>query len=483
MLDRNAPGDDVPDRHAAAAAPDQGPTRTRGRHRADDTVRTTVTFTSADAAHRRNGGPPRHRAAVESLPTPRFSDILAIGEFRAIYAASVLSWIGDYAARAAVTALVLHATQSVVAAAAAFAITYAPWLLGGQLLVSLAERYPYRRVMVVCDVARMALMALVAIPGLHLPVVLALLLCSALFSPPFDAARSATLPAVLPGDKYVIAVGLNAATLQPVQIAGYLSGSALAAVNPRVALLINAGTFAISAVLIRFGVRFRDPALTPERRTHLLRETLDGFRLVFGMQALRFPVLLAFAAAAVAIVPEGLGAPWAAQVSPHEHSGLAQGLIMASVPFGTIIGSLTVSRLIRAHLRPRLLRLLAMITPIPLLFATVEPGAATVVVLAALTGFAAGGVIPLANAAFVSELPGEYRARAFGVVSGGLQLVQGFAVLLTGAMAASAIPIGTAISAWALAGTLLMLGLVHPWSRPVTAGTPVPAAMPGTMEP
>jgi predicted MFS family arabinose efflux permease len=156
---------------------------------------------------------------------------------------------------------------------------------------------------------------------------------------------------------------------------------------------------------------------------------------------------------------------------------------MASVPFGTIIGSLTVSRLIRAHLRPRLLRLLAMITPIPLLFATVEPGAATVVVLAALTGFAAGGVIPLANAAFVSELPGEYRARAFGVVSGGLQLVQGFAVLLTGAMAASAIPIGTAISAWALAGTLLMLGLVHPWSRPVTAGTPVPAAMPGTMEP
>jgi MFS family permease len=482
LLDRNAPGDDVPDRHGAAAAPDQGPTTTRGRHRADDTVRSDVTVRPVDTA-RLNGGRARHRAAVDSGPPARFSDILAIGEFRTIYAASVLSWVGDYAARAAVTALVLHVTHSVIAAAAAFAITYAPWLLGGQILVSLAERYPYRRVMVVCDVARMALMALVALPRLPLTVVLALLLCSALFSPPFDAARSATLPAVLPGDKYVIAVGLNAATLQPVQIAGYLSGSALAAINPRVALLINAGTFAISAILIRFGVKFRDPALTPERRTHLLRETLDGFRLVFGTQALRFPVVLAFAAASIAIVPEGLGAPWAAQISPHEHSGLAQGLIMASVPFGTILGSLTVSRLIRAHRRPRVLALLALATPVPLLFTAVGPGAPAVVVLAVLTGFGCGGVIPLANAMFVSELPGEYRARAFGVVSGGLQLVQGFAVLLTGALAASSVPIGTAISVWAMAGTLLMVGLVHPWTRPVTARTRVPTAMPGTMEP
>jgi MFS family permease len=483
LLNRNAPGDDMPDRHDAAAAPDRGPTKTGGRHRADDAVRAAVSVPSDNTKPQLSGGPPKHRAVIGSTSTARFSDILAIGEFRSIYTASVLSWIGDYAARAAVTALVLHATQSVVAAAAAFAITYAPWVLGGQVLVSLAERYPYRRVMVVCDVARMALMALVAIPGLHLPVVLALLLCSALFSPPFDAARSATLPAVLPGDKYVIAVGLNAASLQPVQITGYLTGSALAAINPRVALLINAGTFAISAVLIRFGVRFREPALTRERRTHLLRETLDGFRLVFGTQGLRFPVVLAFAAAAVAIVPEGLGAPWAAQLRPDEHSGLAQGLIMASVPFGTIVGSLTFSRLIRAHLRPRVLTRLALATPVPLLFAMVGPGLASVVVLAVLTGFGSGGVIPLANAAFVSELPGEYRARAFGVVFGGLQLVQGFAVLLTGALAASAIPIGTAVSAWALAGTLLMLGLVHPWSRSVTAGTPVQAAMPGTMEP
>ena len=86
----------------------------------------------------------------------RFRDVFASGEFRALYAAGLLSSVGDYAARAAVTAMVFDRTGSAAASAAAFAISFAPWLLGGPLLVSIAERYPYRRVMVWCDLARMA---------------------------------------------------------------------------------------------------------------------------------------------------------------------------------------------------------------------------------------------------------------------------------------------------------------------------------------
>ena len=478
MLNRNAPGRGVSDRHAEAEAPGRRLAGASGRHRAADLGPVSVSLPHRGAATA------RHRASDGTVPA-RFSDVLAVGEFRTIYLAGVLSWIGDFAARAAVTALVLTATDSVVAAAAAFAISFAPWLLGGQLLVSLAERYPYRTVMVICDIARMLLMALVAIPGLPLPLVLVLLLGSALFSPPFDAARSATLPAVLPGDKYVVAVALNAATNQPVQVAGYLAGSTLAAINPRTALLINAATFGVSALMLRFGVRHRAAALTPDRRTHLLRETVDGFRLVFGTRALRTPVLLTFVAAAVAIVPQGLGAPWAAQISPGSPDGLAQGLIMAGVPFGSIFGSLLISRLIRPELRTRVLGLLAIAAPVPLIFAAVDTPIA-VAVLAALTGFAVGGLVPVANGAFVSVLPNEYRARAFGVVSGGLQLVQGFAVLFTGLVGAHAVPIGMAVSFWCLGGLLLMLALVHPWTRSmrsVTARTPIPAAVPGTMEP
>ena len=77
-----------------------------------------------------------------------FRDVLAVREFRSIYASSSLSWVGDYLARAAIAALVYDQTKSVAASAAAFAVSFAPWLLGGPVLASIAERYPYRTVMV-----------------------------------------------------------------------------------------------------------------------------------------------------------------------------------------------------------------------------------------------------------------------------------------------------------------------------------------------
>ncbi len=446
----------------------------------------------------------REQGALNQQPTrehdgrpARFVDALAVAEFRTIYSAGILSWVGDYIARAAVTALVFHVTNSVVAAAAAFAITYAPWLLGGSVLVSLAERYPYRTVMITCDIARMILMAAVAIP-VPWPVVLGLLLASALFSPPFDAARSATLPMVLPGDRYVVGVALTAATTQPVQVAGYLTGSAIAAVNPRLALLINAGTFGVSALLLRLGVRRREPALRPERRTHLLRETVDGFRLVFGTPALRTLILLVFSGSIFAIVPEGLGAPWAAEISGPDDRGLTQGLIMAAVPFGSILGALTMSRLLRPAVRRRLLGPLAIATPLALVGVVLDPPAAAIAVLAAACGFAFGGLLPVANGEFVKILPNEYRARAFGVVSGGLQLLQGAAVLITGALA-HRLSVSTIVGLWSIAGVVLMVSLVRPWASTVTGvvtgampaarapvpgtGSSMPAAVPGTMEP
>ena len=433
-----------------------------------------------------------------------FRDVFASGEFRAIYAASTLSWIGDFVARAAITARVYQITHSVAASAAAFAISYAPWLLGGSVLVSLAERYPYRTVMVCCDVALMAIMAAVALPELPLQGVLALLLCSALFSPPFDAARSATLPAVLRGDRYVVGLAVHTATAQPAQVAGYFAGASLAAVNPRLALLINAGTFAASALLVRFGVRLRDPALDHDRRSHLLRETADGFRLVFQTPALRALVLLVFCGSLFAVVPEGLGAAWAAERATDDARGWAQGMIMAAVPLGSILGALSITRLVPPATRHGLLRPLAIATPLALVPAAFNPPVAIVALLAGACGFAMGALVPIANGQFVQALPNAYRARAFGVVQGGLQLLQGGAVLATGALAAQ-LPLPRVVGAWSLGGVCLMVFLSLTWPaarvfsnaaadaaadsvrplRPTVTGTPrrpTTTPLPGTME-
>ena len=410
-----------------------------------------------------------------------FRDVLGVDEFRAIYAASVLSWSGDYIARAAVTALVYQVTHSVLASAAAFAITYAPWLLGGSLLVSVAERLPYRSAMVACDLIRMAFMAAVALPDLPLPVVLALLLATALFSPPFDAARSATLPTVLTGDRYVVGLSLFTATSQPIQVAGYVAGAALAAHEPRLALLLNAATFGISAALVRFGVRYREPALRPEARTHLLRETTDGFRLVFTSPALRAPVLLVLCGCLFAIVPEGLAAAWAAHTADVEDRGWAQGIIMGSVPLGSILGAVVVSR-VSPLVRPRLLRPLAIATPLALVPSVLDPPAVVVAAYACLCGFAIGGLVPIANGQFVKALPNAYRARAFGVVQGGLALLQGGAVLATGLLAqGSALPV--VVGAWSVCGVVLMVVLSLTWPAPEVFARAVQAAQAGSVSP
>jgi hypothetical protein len=397
-----------------------------------------------------------------------FRDVLVIGEFRAIYLASTLSWLGDYIARAAITALVFQATGSVPASAAAFAISYAPWLLGGSFLVSLAERYPYRSVMIACDVARMVGMTAVALGigmGVKIPYLLALMLICALFSPPFDAARSAILPTVLDGDRYVVGVGLHTATAQPAQVAGYVFGAALAAVDPGLALLINAGTFGLSALLVRLGVRLREPALAPAKRTHLFHETADGFRLVLTSPALRSVVLVVLCGAAFVVVPEALAAAWAAQLVAEPDRGWAQGIIMGAVPLGSILGALSVSRLVAPSTRRGLLRPLAVAVPLSLAPMLLDPPLLVVAVLAGASGFAVGGLVPIANAQFVQALPNGYRARAFGVVQAGLHLVQGAAVLVTGLLAHS-FELPEVVGVWSLGGVCLMLLLSMAWPSP-----------------
>jgi MFS family permease len=433
--------------------------------------------------------------APDSERPATFHDVLASREFRAVYAASTLSWVGDYLARAAVTALVYQNTHSVAYSAAAFAISYAPWLLGGSVLVSVAERYPYRTIMVACDVIRMVLMAIVGLfPHMPLAVVLLLLLASALFSPPFDAAKSATMPAILPGDRYVVGVALTTATAQPAQVVGYALGSAIAGVGqtgPSYALLLNAVTFAVSAILVRFGLRLRPAALDRARRSDLLHETVDGFKLVFTHRTLRFLVLLVFCGSLFAVVPEGLAAAWAALLTGHDKpSGWTQGVIMAAVPLGSILCALTVTRLIPPARRRRLLRPLGLATPLVLVPAVFEPRVFGIAVMAGLCGFAIGGLVPVANGEFVRELPAAYRARAFGVVQGGLQLLQGGAVLITGYLAHLwTLPV--VVGLWSLGGVVLMIMLwltgpspVRVESESVTGVSRRPGTtpLPGTME-
>jgi hypothetical protein len=393
-----------------------------------------------------------------------FRDVFAVSEYRAVYLAMMVNWVGDYLARAAITVLVYQQTESVLLSAAAFAVSYLPWVVCGPLLAALAERYPYRRVMVVCDLLRMLLVLLLVIPGMPAAASLVVMFLVTLGNAPAQAARSALQPMLLTRDQLPVAMAANATTVQAAQVVGYVAGATLAAaVHPRLAISIGAATFLVSALLILAGVRGRPPAVAESQRTHLLRETGAGFRLVFGNRVLRSIALLVFALGAFAIVPEGLAAAWAAEGNPDSVGrGVDQGMIMAAGPIGFIVGGLVVGRFVAPEARHRLIRPFAILAPLALVPALAAPRAEIVALLTLVSGIAQGGLMPTLNTHFVLALPHGFRARAFGVMQQGIQLSQGGAVLLTGVLAEQA-TVPPVVGLWSVGGVLLMLLLAVRW--------------------
>jgi MFS family permease len=392
-----------------------------------------------------------------------FRDVFQCRDYRALLSVTLLSWFGDYLAKAAITALVFHETRSVGLSALAFALSYLPWLAGGPVLAALAERRAFRPVMITCDVLRAAMMLLVAIPWMPLPLLFALLFLAALATPPFQAARSAMLPQILTGDRYVLGLSVQTSGGQGAQFAGYLVGAAMAPFYPRLALVVNAATFVISAAVLKFGISDYRPIGVPAERQRLARETADGFRMVFGNRILRVIAIAVFSSMLFAIVPEGLAAAWAADLAKADATrGWIQGMIMIAEPAGFITGGLIVARLVRPELRRRLTPIFMVLAPLALAPALFGPGAVVIALLAFCCGFAIAGLLPPASGMFVQSLPAGSRARAFGVMQGGMQITQGIAALATGALA-SRFDIPAVVGLWSLAGVVVLLIVALRW--------------------
>src|SRR5260370_12100075 len=97
------------------------------------------------------------RTAVSRAPSrsgqPTFADVFAVGEFRALWLAQLLSVAGDQLARVALMVLVYDRTRSALWSALTFAVTFLPWIVGGLGLSGLAARLPLRPPMITCALA------------------------------------------------------------------------------------------------------------------------------------------------------------------------------------------------------------------------------------------------------------------------------------------------------------------------------------------
>lgn len=407
-----------------------------------------------------------------------YREVFAIGEFQALFAGQLLSIVGDQFARVALSVLVFNRTGSPGLTALTYALTLLPDLASGPLLAGLADRYPRRMVMIVTDVARTGLVALMAVPHVPFGALCGLLIVVQLLNAPFTAARAATLAVVLSGDRYVVASGASNMVTQFAQVVGFVTGGTLVAglgVGP--ALLLDAATFLASALLVRFGVSRRTAPAQREANTKppsWWRSMTVGTRLVWTDRRLRSLISLACVAGFYVTV-EGLAAPYATEIGA---GPVAVGALLAASPAGTVVGMWVLSRWVRPATRLRLLAPLAMAACAPLMACALRPGLAITVLLWAISG-AASGYHMVANAAFVQAVPDSGRGQAFGLAVTAIKTSQGLGILLAGVVAEEFRASAVVASAGAL-GVLAAAAAALAWKRanalPATGSVDLPAA-------
>ena len=406
--------------------------------------------------------PPRLRRLASPLAWPAY---------RRLWLAQVLSEIGDWAARLALSALVYDQTGSAALGSLAFVAGLLPALGPGQWLSTLGDRHGRRAVMVGCDLVRAAVFGVLALPvtwPAAVPLLLAVL--AGVATSPFESARAAAVIDICeapvagahgrrragrpvnrsgwPGSgatggtglseeaaqqqRVVAAVSLGQVTQDLATVLGYLVGGVLLVwLGASGGLAVNAATFVVSAVMLaglpRLGAGMGEHAdLAAWPRLRLASAVFVRDPLV------RRGALLASFAVATATAVQSTAVPFVSQTLPDY--GWLSGFALAAASVVAVVATVSLPEGPDAA---RALRLTAVLTGVPAAFGALlglAPGALPALVGLIGTGGLFAALVP-AVALVAPRLPAGLRATCFGLLTAALTLMQGVLCLLAGVLA------------------------------------------------
>ncbi|MFI6600584.1 MFS transporter [Nonomuraea sp. NPDC050536] len=382
--------------------------------------------------------------------------VFAVREFRAVFAAHAMSTLGVIVSEIALSVLIYRLTGSPLLSALTFAFGLLPYVLGGTLLSSVADRFPARRVLVGCDLLCAACAAVMTVPGTPVALLLALRVVTAAVAPIFQGTRASTLGDILgEGDLFVLGRSVIRITGQSGQLAGFaLGGLLLSVVSPRVVLMITVITFLGSALLLRFRTR-RRPARAGTAGGGLVRDSISGMRLLFADRRIRSLLLLGWVPPMFAVVSEALLTPYA--------DGLALapgglGVLMCGMPVGAILSETLVGSLLGPRGRARLTMPVAALALVPSLGYAFEPAFGWALVCQILTGCGIAYTLGL-DLWFVAAVPEELRGRAMTLMTAGLMTAQGVGMALAGTLA-ELLPVHQVIAGGAALGVMCVAAVL-----------------------
>ncbi|WP_217371171.1 MFS transporter, partial [Nonomuraea antri] len=268
--------------------------------------------------------------------------------FAVLWSARSVSFLGDSLSLVALMLHVAGETEQALAVALLLLVgDFVPGLFG-PLTGAISDRYDHKRVMVACELVQGLVTVVIALwlPGL--PVLLALVGVRALAGQLFQAASRSVVPALvedrdLARANTAIGLGTNGGeALGPLAAWLLLPWLGIGGV-----LLVDAATFAVSALLLAF-LPATGRAGVAEPRRALLRETWRGLRYIVTTRTVRavalgFVGVVAFNGiddvAVVFLVTEELRGP-----------ASDAGLVLSAVGIGLFAGYALVARLGRARM-------------------------------------------------------------------------------------------------------------------------------------
>ncbi|WP_405057782.1 MFS transporter [Kribbella sp. NBC_01505] len=375
--------------------------------------------------------------------------VLVLPGLRNVFVAHAVSMLGTIAAQVALSILIFERTGSPLLSALVLACSFLPYALGGILLSSIADRFPARRVLVVCDVLSAVCIALMLIPGLPVGALLGLLLATGVIAPIFAGARSASLAHLLPAELFPAGRSLLRAISQLTVLTGFaLGAAAVAAVGAPWLLAVDVVTFLVSAVLIGAGTPY-SPA--GERTRSTVRDSWSGLRYLFTHPRLRPLILLTWVAPAFSSVPDGLAVAYSAQTGA---APATAGALFTGYAAGTVLGELVVAKLHPAT-RRRLVVPLLLASQLPAIAFLARPSVPIAALLLAASG--AGYAFNQAVDPMILDASDPaYRGRLFTVQTSGLMAIQGVSIALAGVVGTLIAP-NLTIAASGVIGTTVVL--------------------------
>ena len=380
-----------------------------------------------------------------------FRSALSHRDYRLLLTGLAVSESGNWLYAAASIIYILNATGSAAWVAVIGVVRLLPYVLFEPLGGAIADRYDRRRVMIISDLARAALMIVITVVALStstaaVVAVIVLAFVNNMLDSPYYSAVTAITPSIVPEDDLAAANALSG-TIDNFAIAfgPALSAALLLLGPPPLAFAVNAATFFFSAYSVyRIGVRGRvgevevEPglrsrvaagarAIRGSKETVLLVGLTIAFGFTFGQEVVLFgPIsedLL------------GMGVD-------------ATGLLFAAPGIGGIIATSAAARLASRSNTAAILTVATFVTGIPLATLSVVHEPAAAYLLLTIEGAALIIADVVATTSLQRVVPTDRIGSVFGILG----------ALSVGAMALGSLVAPFSIELLGLAGATAFAG-------------------------